>query len=363
MCGVEEEVTAEAREHHDGKDVVHRGTDIVGHEGGFDAGVFEDGTQDTHDSTASEQTGGEERALLGALLVDCLILAAGLHQPGEETAHQQREVQLQRDEHTERERQCGNADHVQQDSQNGAHDVKNPRGGAAIHHRLDDGRHGVCLRSHQGILTRVSVSLGQQHDDCAYRQSGNERAHELESLLFIRRRADPVTDFQIGDEAAGHGKCRTDDAAHHQCRDDARAALQPDRGEDKGGENQRHHRHAGDRVGAHCGDSRCYFLRPNVGVVYQTQDHVDHNVWGDFISRSFFSYQRNKADVEIHRFDLQVGDRIFLCTDGVCQFIAPDILTRRSMDDKSPEDVADVIQFLCEKFSKDNYTGILVYNE
>lgn len=114
---------------------------------------------------------------------------------------------------------------------------------------------------------------------------------------------------------------------------------------------------------AHCGDSRCYFLRPNDGVVYQTQDHVDHNVWGDFISRSFFSYQRDKADVEINRFDLQVGDRIFLCTDGVCQFIAPDILTRRSMDDKSPEDVADVIQFLCEKFSKDNYTGILVYNE
>lgn len=114
---------------------------------------------------------------------------------------------------------------------------------------------------------------------------------------------------------------------------------------------------------AHAGDSRAYFLRPNVGVVYQTQDHVNHSVWGDFIDRSFFSYQREKADVEMHRFDLQVGDRIFLCTDGVCQFIAPDILTRRSMDDKSPEDVADVIQFLCEKFSKDNYTGILVYNE
>ena len=113
---------------------------------------------------------------------------------------------------------------------------------------------------------------------------------------------------------------------------------------------------------AHAGDSRAYLLQ-NGEVAYQTQDHVNHNVWGDFISRSFFSYQREKADVEIRRFDLQVGDRIFLCTDGVCQFIAPDILTRRSMDDKSPEDVADVIQFLCEKFSKDNYTGILVYNE
>lgn len=29
---------------------------------------------------------------------------------------------------------------------------------------------------------------------------------------------------------------------------------------------------------AHAGDSRCYFFRPNVGVVYQTQDHVNHSV-------------------------------------------------------------------------------------
>ena len=112
---------------------------------------------------------------------------------------------------------------------------------------------------------------------------------------------------------------------------------------------------------AHCGDSRCHFLRPGVGVVYQTQDHVNHSVWGDYIERSFFSYQSDKAEVEMKKFVMQTGDRIFLCTDGVCQFIAPDILTRRSMDDKSPEDVADVIQFLCEKFSQDNYTGILVY--
>ena len=114
---------------------------------------------------------------------------------------------------------------------------------------------------------------------------------------------------------------------------------------------------------AHAGDSRAYFLRPDVGVVYQTQDHVNHSVWGDFIDRSFFSYQREKADVEIHQFELQTGDRIFLCTDGVPTIIVPDIIVRRSMADKSPEDVADIIQFFCEKFSKDNYSGILIYNE
>lgn len=113
---------------------------------------------------------------------------------------------------------------------------------------------------------------------------------------------------------------------------------------------------------AHSGDSRAYLLQ-NGEVAYQTQDHIEHSVWGDFINRSFFSYQREKTDVEIHQFELNPGDRILLCSDGVCQFIAPDILTRRSMDDKSPEDVIDVILFLCEKFSKDNYTAILAYYE
>lgn len=113
---------------------------------------------------------------------------------------------------------------------------------------------------------------------------------------------------------------------------------------------------------AHSGDSRAYLLQ-NGGVAYQTKDHVEHSVWGDFINRSFFSYQREKADVEIHQFELNPGDRVLLCSDGVCQFVAPDILTRRSMDDKSPENIIDVILFLCEKFSKDNYTAILVYYE
>jgi len=115
---------------------------------------------------------------------------------------------------------------------------------------------------------------------------------------------------------------------------------------------------------AHCGDSRGYLLRPNAGLVYQTQDHIENNVWGEYINRSFFSYHREYAKVEIKQFDLEPGDRIFLCTDGVSTYIDPDILTSRLRDDKSPEEVVDVIKFLCENGrSQDNYTGILVYNE
>lgn len=114
---------------------------------------------------------------------------------------------------------------------------------------------------------------------------------------------------------------------------------------------------------AHCGDSRCYLLRPNVGVVYQTQDHVNHSVFGDFIDKSFFSYHSDKAVVEIQKFDLQSGDRVFLCSDGVSSYTDPGILTERLMDDKNPEELLDVVTYLCERRSEDNYTGILVYNE
>lgn len=115
---------------------------------------------------------------------------------------------------------------------------------------------------------------------------------------------------------------------------------------------------------AHCGDSRGYLLRSNTGVVYRTEDHTEHSVWGDFINRSFFSYHRENAKVEVKQFDLEPGDRIFLCSDGVSSYIVPDILTNRLMDDKSPEEVVDVIKFLCENGrSQDNYTGILAYKE
>ena len=53
----------------------------------------------------------------------------------------------------------------------------------------------------------------------------------------------------------------------------------------------------------------------------------------------------------------------FSTTDGVFQYIDPDNLNKRCMDDKSPEEMADANQFLCEKFSVDNYTGILLYYE
>lgn len=117
----------------------------------------------------------------------------------------------------------------------------------------------------------------------------------------------------------------------------------------------------GDKVTiAHCGDSRCYLLRPGEGKVYRTKDHTGLSFGWEVVTRCFFSYHEAAAVPEIRQFELQKGDRLFLCTDGVYKAAAPEILEARLQDDRTLDDVVDVLRFLCEKNSDDNYTGILV---
>ena len=107
---------------------------------------------------------------------------------------------------------------------------------------------------------------------------------------------------------------------------------------------------------AHCGDSRCYLLR-NGEVVHQTTDHSRPGT--EIVTRCFFSMDPEVAIPDITRIEVEKGDRIFLCTDGVYKVMAPQILAARLQDDKTLEDVVDVIKFMCEKLSTDNYSGIL----
>ena len=100
---------------------------------------------------------------------------------------------------------------------------------------------------------------------------------------------------------------------------------------------------------AHCGDSRCYLLRDGE-VVYHTQDHADPHWGSEVVTRCLFSMNPEAAVPEVARFEIQLGDRIFLCSDGVYKAMAPQILTARLQDDKPLEEVVDVIKFMCEKF-------------
>ena len=110
----------------------------------------------------------------------------------------------------------------------------------------------------------------------------------------------------------------------------------------------------------HCGDSRCYVCDADKNIKYVTADHNSGDYIGAPITRCFFSGHPEKAEPDVKTFKVSPGDRILLCSDGVYPCMAPDILRDRMMDDKPIEDIMDTFKFMCEKFSEDNYSAILV---
>ena len=117
----------------------------------------------------------------------------------------------------------------------------------------------------------------------------------------------------------------------------------------------------GDKITVmHCGDSRCYVYDCDKMIKYVTSDHNTGDFMGAPITRGFFSGHPEKAMPDVKTFKLSPGDRIFLCSDGVYPCMAPDILRDRMMDNKPIEDIIDTFKFMCEKFSDDNYSGIMI---
>lgn len=114
---------------------------------------------------------------------------------------------------------------------------------------------------------------------------------------------------------------------------------------------------------AHIGDSRCYLVRKDGEIIYQTKDHTKLSFGWEVTSKCFVAYNEEIAVPEINQFDIEPGDRILICSDGLYKSIAPNILTARMTDDKSPEEILDTFAFLCEKNGDDNYTGILAIIE
>jgi protein phosphatase len=112
----------------------------------------------------------------------------------------------------------------------------------------------------------------------------------------------------------------------------------------------------------HCGDSRCYLMR-NDDLVYQTKDHVGDSFDWEIVTKCFFSYKPEAAVPDIAQFEIKPGDRILLCSDGLYKSMPPEILKARMMDNKTPEKLLDVFDFLCEKNGDDNYTAILAIVE
>ena len=110
----------------------------------------------------------------------------------------------------------------------------------------------------------------------------------------------------------------------------------------------------------HCGDSRCYVYDKDKNAKYVTADHNAGDYMGAPITRCFFAGHPEKAEPDMKTFRIAPGDRVLICSDGVYPCMAPDILRDRMMDDKSMDNIMDTFKFMCEKFSKDNYSAILI---
>lgn len=114
---------------------------------------------------------------------------------------------------------------------------------------------------------------------------------------------------------------------------------------------------------AHIGDSRCYVVKKRGEVVYQTSDHTKLSFGFEVLSKCIFSYKEDIAIPEIKQIDIEQGDRILICSDGLYKSIPPEILTARMSDEKTPEEILDTFAFLCERSGDDNYTAVFAIVE
>lgn len=129
-------------------------------------------------------------------------------------------------------------------------------------------------------------------------------------------------------------------------------------------------------LAAHMGDSRIYLIRPATGMMYQSSDHSLVNMLvqaGELTPEEAKTFPRKNVitkaiqphaehfKAEVHNLtDIQSGDYLFLCSDGVLEQVSNDRLVEiLALDLPDREKIA-----LLEKESKDktrdNYTAYLI---
>ena len=111
---------------------------------------------------------------------------------------------------------------------------------------------------------------------------------------------------------------------------------------------------------AHLGDSRCYLVRPDVGLLYQTKDHIRMDYGWGIIDRCFFSYRPEVCVPDVVQFKLKEGDRIMLCSDGLYKCMSNKFFLANMMDEKSLDEILDAYRIRCERQGDDNYTAVLI---
>lgn len=136
--------------------------------------------------------------------------------------------------------------------------------------------------------------------------------------------------------------------------------------------------HVGGCFLAHIGDSRIYYVRPGLGIVYRSEDHSlvnalvkagvitkeeaethpDRNV----ITRSICVPEPDQQPSEatsVNVADVRQGDYVFLCSDGVLKCVSDDMIVQILSSQASDAEKCAQIAALCVT-SDDNNTAYLV---
>jgi len=124
---------------------------------------------------------------------------------------------------------------------------------------------------------------------------------------------------------------------------------------------------------AHAGDSRAYLLRD--GLLRQiTHDHsyVAEQVRAGAITEEGARSSRFRniitraigieptIDAEVSEADVQPGDMLLLCTDGLSNIVAEDDIIRTLMQSSSPQSAADrLVQMAVKSGGRDNVTAVV----
>jgi len=110
----------------------------------------------------------------------------------------------------------------------------------------------------------------------------------------------------------------------------------------------------------HLGDSRAYYIRPGSGIVYQTEDHITIGQEGwPYVSKGFFNFRKIDAPT-VGRFQLQIGDRILLCSDGVYGCYRGNALVDLLSEKMEIDTMMSNIVGYCDEYATDNFSAILI---
>ncbi|MVM40699.1 SpoIIE family protein phosphatase [Spirosoma sp. HMF3257] len=135
------------------------------------------------------------------------------------------------------------------------------------------------------------------------------------------------------------------------------------------------YRHDGGITVAHLGDSRVYLIRKGV-IEWRTDDHsyvnelvkagvlnpdeARRHPQRNIITRAIQSGEkRAKAEVQLLN-DLEPGDYLFMCTDGILERISDELLEKTLGGSDSNEEKMETLLACCKGQTRDNFTACLL---